>query len=73
MPNLPKRLPYELLIVAALSVASCDTGGLSSDDQTRLRLAEANLNRAAAASSAMVDRVERLERRVEEVESRLRM
>jgi hypothetical protein len=64
---MPKRLPYEVLICAALALGSCQ------DEQTsrRLDLAEINLRRAAAASRAMVNRVERIEARLDEVESQL--
>lgn len=64
---MPKRLPYEALIVAALALGSCQRRTATDE---RLEVAEVNVRRAAAASSAMVDRVERLERRVGDLEAK---
>ena len=68
---IPKRLPYELLILGAVAVGSCDARPFTSADAERLDYAEINLERAAAASRQMVNRVERLERRVDELEREL--
>jgi hypothetical protein len=73
MPKFPKRLRHTALILIAVALGSCNQPSqkyaVTTDE--RLRLAEFNLKRAAAASSALVDRVERLERRVDELEAKL--
>lgn len=64
---MPKRLHYELLILAGLGLSSC------TDTQTDHRIArvEAEFGRVAAASSAMVDRMERAEARIEALERKI--
>lgn len=67
---MPKRLPYEIAILAALLLGSCGSmpTSFTQEDSRRLDYAEANIRNAVQASSAMVDRVERAERRLEELE-----
>ncbi len=69
-PIMPKRLPCEAAILAALLLGSCENmpRAFTQNDRERLNFAEINLERAARASSEMVDRVERGERRIEALE-----
>jgi hypothetical protein len=59
--NLPKRLPYEILLFAALTLGSC-----KADWEDRLDVADVNARNA-------IYRVDQLESRVSEIESRLDM
>lgn len=65
---MPKRLPYEILILGALALGSCDgmPHKFSNADYERLGLADVNARNAIA-------RVYELESRVEEIEGRLGM
>ena len=71
---MPKRLPYEAAILAALLLGSCDSlpASFTKADAERLDYAEINIRRAAQASSEMVDRVERGEARITELEQQVR-
>lgn len=62
MPKLPKRLPYEMLILAVLTLGSC----AKPEWEDRLDVADVNARNAIA-------RVDALESRVEEIESKLNM
>ena len=77
MLKLPKRLPYEFALLAALALSSCDgplgTARFTNADREQIALAHENFRRAAAASSAMVDRVERAESRLDDIEGKLNM
>lgn len=66
--NLPKRLPYEVLLLGALALGSCDQlpHSFTGEDYERLDIADVNARNAIA-------RVYVLESRVEEIESRLEM
>ena len=70
---MPKRVTYEGTILAALLLGSCGDmpRAFTEADSRRLDLAEMNLRNAARASSEMVDRVERGERRIEDLEERI--
>jgi hypothetical protein len=66
--KLPKRLPYELVIVAGLLLGSCGqnaTRRFTEGDYDRLDVADANARNAIA-------RIAELESRVEELEHRLK-
>jgi hypothetical protein len=62
MPKLPKRLPYEFLIVAALALSSCSRPAW----EDKLDVADVNARNA-------IDRINALESRVDEIESKLNM
>lgn len=65
--KLPKRLPYELVIVAGLLLGSCGdnaTRRFTEADYDKLDVADANARNA-------IYRVNELESRVEELEQRL--
>lgn len=67
--NMPKRLPYELIIVAGLLLGSCGenaTRRFTEGDYDKLDVARANARNAIA-------RVNELESRVEEIEMKLGM
>lgn len=67
--NMPKRLPYELIIVAGLLLGSCGenaTRRFTEGDYDKLDVAGANASNAIA-------RVNELESRVEEIEMKLGM
>lgn len=74
MTKLPKRLPYEFALLAALALSSCDgtdgTARFTNGDRERISMLEFDISRAATASSAAIDRVERIERRLRDLESR---
>jgi hypothetical protein len=59
---MPKRLPYEILILGALALSSCSRPAW----EERLELADVNSRNALANIAA-------LESRVEEIESKLNM
>jgi hypothetical protein len=65
-------MPWERLLLATLLLGSCDRlgGGVSLDD--RMTGAEINLRNVARASTEMVDRVERAERRIDDLERKVR-
>jgi hypothetical protein len=77
MPKLPKRLPYEFALLAALALSSCDgpqgTARFTNADRDRIGMLEADMRRVAIASSAAIDRVERIESRLDDIESKLNM
>lgn len=65
--RLPKRLPYELVIVAALLLSSCGDNAyrrFTEDDYNRLDVADVNARNAIARVNELEDRVEELERRL---------
>lgn len=67
------KLPWERALVLALLLGSCGEAAPTTFTQghaRRLDLAEMNLRNAARASTEMVNRVERLERRVQALELR---
>ena len=67
--KLPKRLPYELVIIAGLLLGSCGqnaTRRFTEGDYDKLDVADVNARNA-------IYRVNELEGRVEELERRLRM
>ena len=71
--KLSRRARTELLILTALALSSCGDSAprtFTARDADRLDVSEINARRAAAYSSAMVDRIERLERRVDDLEGR---
>jgi hypothetical protein len=59
---MPKRLPYEILIFGALALGSCDRPAW----EDKLDVADVNARNA-------IYRVNELESRVEEIESKLNM
>jgi hypothetical protein len=61
MPKLPKRLRYELLILAALALGSCDQHIPKSE---RIEIADVNARNALAAIRELEARVEVLERAI---------
>jgi hypothetical protein len=66
--KLPKRLPYELAIIAALLLGSCGQNAsrrFTEGDYDKLDVADVNARNA-------IYRVNELEGRVEELERRLR-
>jgi hypothetical protein len=69
MPKLPKRLPYELAIAAAMTVGSCSNGGsfhsFTRDDYERLERADVNARNAMARQSEIIDRLDRIEQRLD--------
>lgn len=73
--KLSRHARTELLIASALALGSCDNFStpFSSAEKERLETAYAQSIEGARASSAMVDRVERLESRVEQIEDKLKM
>jgi len=66
--KLPNRLPYEILILGALALGSCDKlpHSFTGEDQDRLDVADVNARNA-------IYRVNELESRVSEIENRLNM
>lgn len=60
MPKLPKRLPYEFALLAALALSSC------SDIDDRIDVADVNARNA-------LDRISSLDSRVTEIERKLNM
>lgn len=67
--RLPKRLPYEVLIIAALLLGSCGQNAsrrFTEGDHDKLDVADVNARNA-------IYRVNELESRVEELERRLSM
>ncbi|MGD9809891.1 MAG: hypothetical protein AB7U35_00980 [Sphingobium sp.] len=64
--KLPKRLPYEILILGALALGSCDKlpHSFTGEDYDQLDVADVNARNA-------IYRVDALESRVSEIESRL--
>jgi len=76
MLKLTKHMRVEMLILTCLALGSCGDSAprtFTQGDRDKLEAAYANGFNAARASSAMVDRVERLEGRVDELESKLGM
>jgi hypothetical protein len=75
MPKLPICLRYELLIPASLILGSCDNmpATFTRADKAGLDAAYDQAMEGPRASSEMVDRVERLESRVADLESKLNM
>lgn len=66
--KLPKRLPYELVIIAGLLLGSCGQNAsrrFTEGDYDKLDVADVNARNA-------IYRVNELESRVEELEQRLR-
>lgn len=66
--KLPKRLPYELVIIAGLLLGSCGQNAsrrFTEGDYDRIDIADVNARNAIA-------RVAELESRVDELERRLR-
>lgn len=66
----------EIMLGLVLTLGSCGDSAprtFTAGDKEALELSGINARRAAAASSAMVDRVERLESRVDDLESKLNM
>ncbi|MEN2786068.1 hypothetical protein ACFOKI_06650 [Sphingomonas qilianensis] len=67
MQIIPKRLPYELLVIAGLSLGSCDIPKtFHASDADRLDVADVNSRNAIA-------RIDALESRVDDLESKLEM
>ena len=66
--KLPKRLPYEFAIAAAIMLGSCQ-----SDDAAKLDRADINARNAIARQPEIIDRLDRLEQRADAIESRLNM
>jgi hypothetical protein len=67
MPIIARRLPYELLVLGALSLGSCDMPKtFHASDADRLDVADVNARNAIA-------RVDALESRVDDLESKLEM
>jgi hypothetical protein len=62
MPKLPKRLPYEFALLAALALSSCSRPAW----EEKLEVADVNARNA-------IYRVNELESRVSEIESKLNM
>lgn len=60
MPKLPKRLPYEFALLAALALSSC------AEIDDRIDVADVNARNA-------LSRIEELDSRVSEIESKLNM
>lgn len=70
---MPKRLPFEVAILAALLASSCDDRPtFRVTDADRIAALEDAVNQHARASRQMVDRVEQLETRVDRLESQVR-
>lgn len=65
MPKLPKRLPYEMLILAALALGSCDYHS-SAETYDLADVANANARNA-------LSKIDALESRVDEIEGKLGM
>lgn len=66
--KLPKRLPYELVIIAGLLLGSCGqnaTRRFTEGDYDRLDVADANSRNAIARIAELESRVEELERRLQ--------
>lgn len=66
---MPKRLPYEILLIGALALGSCGDSAFrryNAGEADRLDVADVNARNAIA-------RVADLESRVEELESKLNM
>lgn len=70
MPKLPKRLPYEFALLAALALSSCDDSNVmarfTNGDRDRIDVADVNARNA-------LDRISSLDSRLTEVESKLNM
>lgn len=67
--NLPKRLPYELTIIAALLLGSCSGDGPALRTHDDIEDIASDVAEDAIADST---RISELESRVEELERRLR-
>jgi hypothetical protein len=59
---MPKRLPYEALILTALLLGSCGEQHVPKSE--RIELADTNARKALARVSALENRVDELERRL---------
>jgi hypothetical protein len=66
------RIRWERATLLALLLGSCERQPETVPLSERMDRAEANLGRVAVASSQMVDRVERGEHRIDDLESRVR-
>jgi hypothetical protein len=64
--KLPKRLPYEFALLAALALSSCDV-------PNRVDAAEENIHRAFSNHRILLERVDTLDERVTEIERKLNM
>ncbi|AMU96689.1 hypothetical protein AOA14_20015 (plasmid) [Sphingopyxis terrae subsp. terrae NBRC 15098] len=64
--NIPKRLPYELVIIAGLMLGSCKPAW-----EDRLDVADVNARNAIYRVNELESRVDELERQANELESRL--
>lgn len=64
MPNLPKRLPYEFLIIGALMLGSCEGPSLTEHQREEVSdIAEAEIGGSDALVSVR-DRLDRIEQRL---------
>lgn len=65
MPRLPKRLPYELAIAAALMLGSCAGPSLSESQRDQVQdIADASVGESDAMVSVR-DRLDRIEQRLD--------
>lgn len=63
---MPKRLPYEALIVAALALGSCDMPqSYRASDADKLDVASVNARNAIARIPEIIDRLDRIEQRLD--------
>jgi hypothetical protein len=66
MPELPKRLPYEALVIAAIALGSCDMPqAYRASDADKLNAASANARNAVARIPEIIDRLDRIEQRLD--------